>query len=120
MNTQVQSSTSAGANGTKAVPNHRAKRRFNKINKGKNKSPQFTRPVKRDAPKFLYYVQGTDILAVKAPCEHKLEDRVEGKASECSLGTWQNPMTHKKCKVTRKVNKVKEPEKEVNPDVQTE
>lgn len=64
--------------------------------------------VKRDAPVFLYYVQGTDTLATKTPCEHKAEDLAERKNSQCPLGSWRNPVTGKPCKVDRVKNKTED------------
>ena len=70
----------------------------------KHKGRPKPKPVKRGEPVFLYYVQGTDIRATKAPCERD-PAATKDKPSQSPLGTWKNPLTGKKCKVTRVRNK---------------
>jgi len=80
-------------------PKHKGSK-YAKKNKGKK--PQ--RTVKRGEPAFLYYVEGTDIQATKTPCEKDYEATPQ-RPAQSHLGTWKNPLTGKKCKVTRKRNK---------------
>lgn len=68
-------------------------------------------PVRRGEPAFLYYVHGTDIRATKTPCERNPE-ATRDRPSQSPLGTWKNPLTGKKCKVTRVRN--------VRPEVEEE
>jgi hypothetical protein len=85
-------------------PNGSAGSKYAKKNNGK----KFKKPVpklKRGAPVFLYFVQGTDIQATKVPCERTAEDRAERKFSQSTLGTWRDPRNNRKCKVDRVRNK---------------
>lgn len=80
--------------------------------KGSKYSKKFK---KKSAPKakigkpvFSYFVEGTDTLATKVPCLRDPE-ATKKDPSQSHLGTWKNPLTGKKCKVTRVRNKVEEP-----------
>lgn len=76
--------------------------KYAKKRKGKKPAPR----VKRGEPTFLYYVEGTDILATKTPCEKDYEATPQ-RPAQSHLGTWKNPVTGRKCKVTRVRNKPK-------------
>lgn len=70
--------------------------KYKKKFKGNKPKPR----VKHGEPVFLYYVQGTEIRATKVPCERNPE-ATKLRPSQSPLGTWRNPVTGKKCKVTR-------------------
>lgn len=84
-----------------AVGNKTKGSKYNKKRKGRKPA---AKPVRRGEPVFLYYVQGTDVLATKVPCE-KNPEATAAKPSQSPLGTWRDPRTGRKCKVTRVRNK---------------
>jgi hypothetical protein len=100
---------------TAVAANKASNKSFNK-NRGSNRGSKYAKknkgvaplpPVKRDAPVFLYFVEGTDVQAKKTPCER---DRAatKDKPSQSTLGHWRDPRTNRPCKVTRVRNKQEE------------